>query len=107
MSQITLTEADKGASFTLKKDDIILIQLKENPTTGYRWMLIEDTNIISLESKKIILPEDPKIGEGGIRQFEFKAISSGTEKIHLKHWCEWEGDKSVIELFDVKIVVSK
>lgn len=61
MSQLTLTEADKGASYTVKKDDIILISLKENPTTGYRWMLIKDTSIISLESKKFLMPEGPKI----------------------------------------------
>ena len=101
MAQLTITGDDNGAFFTIKKDDTFSIVLKENPTTGFRWKRIDDANIISLESKKFLMPEDPQVGEGGTRQFTFKAKSTGTAQIRLQHWCEWEGDQSIIEHFVV------
>lgn len=107
MSQINLTESDNGASFSVKKKDSILLRLEENPTTGYRWKIIEDTDFISFESTKFLMPEDPKVGQGGNRLFVFNAINSGTEIIKLKHWRQWEGDKSIIGRFEVTFVVGE
>ena len=72
MTQIILTESDNGASFSVKKNDSILLRLEENPTTGYRWKFVEDTDFISFESTKFLMPEDPEFGQGGNRLFVFK-----------------------------------
>jgi inhibitor of cysteine peptidase len=106
MSELRLTQADKGKSFEVHRDDVIAIYLKENPTTGYQWAVHEaDDRILELQRTEFSLPEDPKIGQGGMRVFIFKAKTVGTGQIQLKHYREWEGDGSIIERFDVTVVL--
>jgi inhibitor of cysteine peptidase len=102
MSELNLTQADSGKSFEVHKDDAIVIRLKENPTTGYQWAVEKADDRISTSFS---LPEDAKIGGGGTRVFIFKPKTADTAHIQLKHWREWEGDDSIIERFDVTIVV--
>ena len=106
MSELKLTQADKGKSFEVHRDDVIVIYLKENPTTGYRWAVhVADDKILALQSSEFSVPEDPKIGQGGMRVFTFKAKTVGTGQIQLKHYREWEGDDSIIERFAITVVL--
>ncbi|WP_049752959.1 protease inhibitor I42 family protein [Psychromonas ingrahamii] len=107
MSKLTLMLDDTGKSFEVRRGDIITIQLKENRTTPYRWKLKSDTetHILPLQDSRYSLPKEPKFGEDGVLTLTFKAISVGTASIQLKHWCEWEGESSVSDRFDVSISV--
>lgn len=106
MSELKLTEADKGKSFEVRRNDIVVIRLQENPTTGYRWEVDKsDEKILALQGSEFLLPKDPKFGEGGTRVFKFKAKAAGTARIQLKHWQKWEGADSIIDRFDVTNVV--
>lgn len=105
--ELTLTQADKGKSFEIERSDLIIIGLKENPTTGYKWAVERaDDRILGLQGSEFYLPEDSRVGEGGTRVFTFKAKAAGTSRIKLKHWREWEGSDSVIDRFDATIVVN-
>lgn len=106
MSVLKLPQTDKGKSFKVHSDDIIVIRLEENPTTGYRWEVDKaDDEILTLQSSDFSLAEGPRIGGGGMRIFILKAKSAGTAHIELKHWRKWEGEDSVIKRFDVTIMV--
>jgi len=106
VQEIKLTKANNGESYELHRDDVIVIRLTENPTTGYCWEIEElDNNILALQSSDFFLPEDPQIGEGGMRVFVFKAKTAGSAHIRLKYWREWEGNDSIIDVFDVTTVV--
>lgn len=106
VQEIKLTKANNGESYELHRDDVIVIRLTENPTTGYCWEIEElDNNILALQSSDFFLPEDPQIGEGGMRVFIFKAKTAGSAHIRLKYWREWEGNDSIIDVFDVTTVV--
>jgi len=99
-------QADKGKSFEVKRDTIVVIRLKENPTTGYQWAVHKaDDKVLSLQSSEFSLPEGPRIGQGGTRAFAFRAKATGTARIELKHWREWEGEESTSDRFAVTIVV--
>jgi inhibitor of cysteine peptidase len=51
MATLTLTAADNDRSFQLNVGDEIVIHLKENPTTGFRWAIDQnDDSILSLQS---------------------------------------------------------
>lgn len=105
MSELNLTQADKGKSFEVHRDDVIVIRLKENPSTGYRWAVDKaDDRILAFQSSEFSLPADTKIGGGGMRTFAFKAKTADTVHIQLKHWREWEGNDSIIDRFDVTVV---
>jgi inhibitor of cysteine peptidase len=106
VSELVLTQADSGRTCEVHPDDVIVVRLEENPTTGYVWAVDKtDEEIVTLQSSRLLLPQEPKIGEGGTRVFTFRAETTGTASIHLKHWREWEGDASIIERFDITLVV--
>jgi inhibitor of cysteine peptidase len=108
MSELRLTHADDGQTRKIPKNDYLVIELEENPTTGYRWAIdVVDDDVLVLRSSELILPPDPMIGGGGTRVFSFEAKAVGTTPIRLKKWREWEGDDSVIDRFGVTVSVTE
>jgi inhibitor of cysteine peptidase len=106
MLDLILTQEDTGKSFTVYSGDRIAIQLKENPTTGYRWAIDRsDNTILALQSSDFAVLPGTGIGRGGTRTFTFKAEKSGAVHLHLKQWRGWEGDSSIIGRYDVTIQV--
>jgi len=106
VAELTLTEADKGKTYRVHQDDVILVRLPENPSTGYQWALDEiNEEILELEDSDFVLSSDVGIGGGGERRLRFKAKSTGTTRIELKLWREWEGDISAIQRYDFTIQV--
>ncbi len=106
MTDLILTQADTGKSFTVHPGDVIAIQLKENPTTGYRWAIDRsDNTILALQSSDFAALPGTGIGGGGTRTFTFKAEKPGAVRLQLKHWRGWEGDSSIIDRHDVTIHV--
>ena len=106
MKQILMYQGDKNKSVDANLDDTIVITLKENPTTGYRWKLDHvDEKIISLEESKFSVNSANTIGSGGTRTFIFKTRSSGKTKIQLSLKREWEKKMTGIDRFEVFIQV--
>jgi inhibitor of cysteine peptidase len=102
----TLTEADKGTYFRVHLNDVILVRLPENPTTGYQWAVAEiNEEILELEDSDFVLFADAGIGGGGERRLRFKAKSTGTSHVELKMKREWEADVPPIERYDFTIRV--
>jgi inhibitor of cysteine peptidase len=106
MSVITLTQADKGKSITVHVGDEIIINLAENPTTGYGWAIdkMDDTVLVSQNPTFSSTPGGA-IGSGGTRTFTFIAKQAGTVHLQLKLWRAWQGDSSIIERYDITFQV--
>ncbi len=106
MSVITLTQADRGKSITLQQGQTLVVQLSENPTTGFRWAIDRnDDAILALHDSDYVMATGSGIGGGGQRTFTFTAQQPGSVHLQLKLWREWEGDTSVIERFDAAVEV--
>ena len=106
MSNITLTEADKGKTIAVQQGTEILIRLNENPTTGYRWAIDQsDDTVLPLQSSNFSSSPSAAVGAGGARLFTFTAKQPGTVHLQFKRWREWLGDSSIIERYDVTIQV--
>lgn len=106
MSTITLTQADKGKSITVRIGDEIVIMLPENPTTGYRWAIDQtDENILVAQTPAFSPTPGGAIGGGGTRTFTFTAKKPGTVHLQLKLLRAWQGDSSIIDRYDVTIQV--
>jgi predicted secreted protein len=114
MREIQLTEANRGESCELHRNDVIVIHLAENRTTPYRWEItkFDDKILAHLKLDADYLPPkivgDPKdhVGMEGTRIFKFKAKTAGTSLIQLKLWFERLKDDPYIRFFDVTAVVS-
>ncbi|PEF09044.1 peptidase inhibitor I42 [Bacillus thuringiensis] len=99
-----LTKQDSGRTVTMSIGDIFSIQLKENPTTGYRWAL-EEIEGIELVQDDFKLSNNG-IGSSGLRIFQLRTTKDGVYKIYIKNWQEWSGEASIVDRFYITIHVS-
>lgn len=97
MSILKLSYEDNGSSIKAHRGDVITIALKENPSTGYRW-IAENTNeeVVELQSTSFDPASKITVGGGGVRTFGFQVTSPGIAVLRLKQRREWAGDASVI-----------
>lgn len=101
-----VTSADNGRLLTLQAADRLLVQLAENPTTGFRWAVdTVDDHIISMQNSTYAPPAAGAIGGGGTRQFTFVAKQSGVTPVRFKLWREWLGDASVTQRYELTVQV--
>lgn len=102
VSQLTITQADRDKTFTVRRGDAIAINLAENPTTGYRWALDKiDSQKLELQNSEFSISENAGIGGGGERSFTFRTKATGIARLLLKEWRPWSGDRSIIQRFNV------
>jgi inhibitor of cysteine peptidase len=107
MRQIIIGKTDNGKSFEVSQNDLISINLPENPTTGYLWQVSEvDNRVVKIQDSTFSISTESGIGAGGMRILSFKAESSGTTNIRLNLRRGWEPEQSAIEKFGLIIHVS-
>ena len=99
----TLTETDNDRTIDIPVGEIVRISLPENATTGYRWAIdrVHDEGIEAVGSEPHYA--ENAIGSGGDVAFTFKVKKSGTGEIVLKYWRHFEGDRSVLKRFRVRL----
>jgi inhibitor of cysteine peptidase len=103
---LVVTQKDNGKTIDLSVGQDFLIQLDENPTTGYRWEVREiDTDLIDRTEDQYSQNLDSETGGGGVRIFKFTTKKTGQDRIQLKHWRTWEGEKSSIGCFTIQLRV--
>src|SRR5947209_2225156 len=102
MPGLTVTKEDNGKSFETTSGGIITVRLAENPTTGYTWAIDRvDDQLLALQGSDYISSPGHLAGRGGERIFTFKTGKAGQTSLQLKHWREWEGDKSIVDRFTI------
>ncbi len=100
-----LTDVDNGRTLMVPSGDMIDIQFKENPTTGYRWEIDQICgNIIEQQSTFQTSPVDV-IGSGGRHIFHFVTGQAGTASICLKQRRTWEGNTFVANHYAVTLQI--
>jgi inhibitor of cysteine peptidase len=97
-------DVQNGSVLDVAVGDVIDLHLTENPSTGYRWEIDGiDQNIIHVRERAFRPAAVTDVGGGGTRAFEFAVLGGGETVLRLKHWRDWEGEKSVTERFTVTI----
>jgi len=92
-----------GGQVEILLGDSFEVQLAENPTTGYRWLLH------STQGRTIEIQEDSfqarggAIGAGGIRRWRFRASETGPADLEFEYRKSWE--KKAVETFKVAVRV--
>jgi len=100
---VSLTAADNGKTVELHVGDAAVLRLPENATTGYRWAVdAADGSVVEIaEGEYIATPN--RVGAGGEAQWIVRAKAAGATQVKLKHWREWEGERSVIERYEISL----
>ncbi len=106
MAECTLGPADDGRAVDARPGTMIVIELPENPTTGFRWSLRSRVEpVLLLKSDAFVPPAEVRPGAGGARRFEFAASAAGSAGVVLWNWREWEGEGSVAKRYQVTVTV--
>src|SRR5262249_53480298 len=83
-SMIQVTESDNGQQINLRRNEIVEVDLDENPTTGYRWHIVSDgAPVCALTVNSFQAGQNT--GQGGKHSWQFQAAKTGTGKISLAY----------------------
>jgi len=85
-------------NITVKAGESFVIQLDENPTTGYQWAVtISDESIVKLDKDDYQQQsaESGVVGAGGTRILTFKGLKQGTATVTLSYERSFEENSSV------------
>ena len=103
------TSIDTSTKRHVKAGDTFNIQLRSNPTTGYRWQLVEPFDKTRLEKVSNHYQADANpnrmVGVGGTETWTFKALKSGHAEIQLRYIRSWEAQdpSAQVAKYQIKI----
>jgi predicted secreted protein/N-acetylneuraminic acid mutarotase len=106
---VEVNEDNDGGLIELELGKLLVVTLESNPSTGYRWELLEDNESIlkqfgQAEFKSPETSEPPMVGAGGWEIFRFKAVSAGQMTLELVYHRSWE-DVEPLKTFSIQVVV--
>lgn len=104
---LELGESDNGRRVAAKVGDVLTVRLAENASTGYRWSFdkLDPTRIELLETAASY--PDAMPGSGGEAIFKLRIVKPGSTDLTTKYWRAWEGERSVLRRFTVRIIASR
>ncbi|HTN49034.1 MAG TPA: protease inhibitor I42 family protein [Burkholderiaceae bacterium] len=102
---LRLGEGDDGRTIELRVGEHANIDLYENASTGYRWVMdASDTNVASVQADAPSARPDA-VGAGGRANWTITAVAPGTVQLRGKLWRHWEGEGSVKQRYAVTVRV--
>ena len=101
-----ITEAENGTSISIKNGEIFILQLRENPSTGYLWELnmSEGLNILSDGYAQDEAPEG-QVGVPGTHSWVIEAVSQGSQQVNGIYKRSWENTTGTEENFTLAVEV--
>jgi len=103
-------EVIDGGEVELAIGDSWTVTLESNPTTGFQWALIEnsDQTLLQEAGHKYVPYEntDPPLpGVGGKELWTFKALQKGETTITMEYSQLWEGGMKAAKTFVLTVVI--
>jgi inhibitor of cysteine peptidase len=106
VAQYVFEEKDNGALVQVQPGAKITIQLKENPTTGYRWTISNvDKALLALEGDEFVPPDQKTPGAGGLRRFFFSTTGEGFAAVTLISKRAWQRDDQAVDTFNLTLQI--
>jgi predicted secreted protein len=87
---VELTEADAGAEHTVDVGQELVVRLKENRTTGFRWHLAVPEEGVVVDEDAFAADAGGRPGAGGVRTFRIRATRPGTHRLGATLQRPWE-----------------
>ena len=92
---ITIKENNQKEKYTIKKGDNVEVVLNANPSTGYRWQIVNIDNSkleIVDESYTATQVKRDIVGRGGNKVYLFNAIEEGSTIVEFEYSRPFEKD---------------
>ena len=104
MADYTFSAKDNGASVEVQRGANIVIELNENPTTGYRWAITNiDEASLQPTGDEFVAPNDATPGAGGLRRFFFRTKRAGSTALTLINKRAWQSDDRAADTYSLAI----
>jgi inhibitor of cysteine peptidase len=104
VAEYVFGEKDNSASVQVQRDAKITIELNENPTTGYRWMISRiDEAFLVREGDTFLPPVQRTPGAGGLHRFFFRAKREGSTALTLINKRAWQRDEQAVGTFNLAL----
>jgi inhibitor of cysteine peptidase len=108
VAEYVFREKDNAELAQVERGARITIELTENPTTGYRWMISRINEVLLVPEGDEFLPPDQKSpGAGGLRRFFFRTKSAGSTALTLINKRAWQRDDQAVGTFNLAIRILK
>jgi inhibitor of cysteine peptidase len=105
MSEIVVRQSNLGRPIGARQGDVIVLELKENPGTGYSWDLAGLPAFVTIaESSHEAAAPPPRLGAPGLRRFRLLATAAGEGTIEGQLRRPWD-PANVAERFSVPLSV--
>jgi len=107
--EVQLDASNSGGQVELGPGQVLVITLESNPSTGYRWEVVEIGGAILRQVGEVQFelsdPQDPPPpGAGGWETFRFEAVGAGETGLELAYRRPWE-DVEPLMTFSVQVSV--
>lgn len=104
MAEDVFDQKDNGAQVQVERGAKITIELKENPTTGFRWMIGSiDQAFLAAEGEEFLPPDQKSPGAGGQRRFFFRVKDAGSTTLTLINKRAWQRDDQAAGTYSLAI----
>ena len=105
---VVVTLEPPGKELDLKKNQVLIVRLPSNPTTGFGWTMADSTEkVLQLQGEPDYVPDSTapnNLGSGGTEIWRFRAIREGEQSLPFVYRRESEStptDKTI--LLSVKV----
>lgn len=101
------TEMQDGKTVSVRQGDTFEVQLDANPSTGYRWKLVDlDTSVLQTVGTPQYSPQKTGLmGSGGTETYEFEAVGQGVTTLRMHYVRPWERDQNPAETYTLTVEV--
>lgn len=104
---IAVDDSACGSGRLLAVGDLLQVNLRGNPTTGYVWEAVAVLAQLRQQSPPRQRSNSQLVGTGGITSFEFRAIAGGYGILELVSRRPWEKDKPPLNTCLIQISVQE
>ena len=80
----SFSESANGQEVTVRVDERFEVALSENPTTGYRWRIVDSAPAICTLTRDHFAAARKLPGSGGAHRWIFRAVNTGEATIEME-----------------------
>lgn len=103
---VIVTQSDDGSRQSLAVGDTLVVRLKSNATTGYRWSVsTTDPALVQKKAAQYKKPPAGKPGQGGYQIFTFTAVKPGQAVFSLAYQRPFEKHTSPAKTFSLDLSI--
>lgn len=104
--EIYVDKEDNGGQIEVSKNDVVIISLQADPSTGYRWQVEETDRRILRQVGKIEFKQESKLlGAPGKQTLNFKVVGAGRSSLELIYRRPWEKKAVPAKIFYIQVIV--